>query len=203
MLQVLLRNFVRGLLIVAPVAATIWLTYVTFSAVDGWLHLDQILDRRVIPGAGFVATLAAITLIGFLARIIGLRWFFRQLDTLLARVPLVKILYTAIRDLTQAFVGERKRFDQPVTVSPTGDPNLLLLGFLTRNALDELGLPGFASVYVPQSYNFAGQLLVVPRDRVRPLEAGSTQVMKFIVSGGVAEAQPAEALGTTERVEGT
>lgn len=188
MFQVVFRNFLRGLLIVAPIAATIWLIYATFSAIDGWLHLEQILDRRVIPGAGFLATFAAITLVGFLARIIGLRWLFRQLDALFARVPLVKILYTAIRDLTQAFVGERKRFDQPVAVAPTEDPNLLLLGFLTRDALDELGLPGFASVYVPQSYNFAGQLVLVPRDRIRTLDADATQTMKFIVSGGVAEA---------------
>lgn len=187
MFQVVFRNFLRGLLIVAPIAATIWLTYVTFSAIDGWLHLDQLLDRRVIPGAGFLATFVTITLVGFLARIIGLRWLFRQLDVLFARVPLVKILYTAIRDLTQAFVGERKRFDQPVTIAPTADPNLLLLGFLTRDALDEFGLPGFASVYLPQSYNFAGQLVLVPRDRIRSLDAGATQAMKFIISGGVAE----------------
>ncbi|MCP4205336.1 MAG: DUF502 domain-containing protein [bacterium] len=188
MFQIVIRNFLRGLLIVAPVAATIWLIYVTFSAIDGWLHLEQLLDRRVIPGAGLLVTFAGITLIGFLARLIGLRWLFRQLDALFAKVPLVKILYTALRDLTQAFVGERKRFDQPVAVAPTEDPNLLLLGFLTRDALGELGLPGFASVYVPQSYNFAGQLVLVPRDRIRTLAAGSTQTMKFIVSGGVAEA---------------
>lgn len=187
MLQFAFRNFIRGLLIVAPVAATVWLTYVAFSAVDGWLRLDELFARRLFPGAGFLATVATITLIGFLARIIGLRWFFHQLDGLFARVPLVKILYTAIRDLTQAFVGDRKRFDRPVAVAPVGEQNLLLLGFLTRDGLDELGLPGYASVYLPQSYNFAGQLLLVPRDRVRPLEAGSTQVMKFVVSGGVAE----------------
>lgn len=187
MLQIVIRNFLRGLLIVAPVAATIWLVYVTFSAIDGWLNLEAVLDRRVVPGAGVLATFAAITLVGFLARIIGLRWLFRQLDRLFARMPLVKILYTAIRDLTGALVGERRRFDRPVAIAPTSDPELLLLGFLTRDDLEELGLPGFASVYVPQSYNFAGQLVIVPNARVRPLDAGSTQTMKFIVSGGVAE----------------
>lgn len=188
MFQVVLRNFLRGLLIVAPIAATIWLIYVTFSAIDGWLHLDQLLDRRVVPGAGVVATFAAITLVGFLARIIGLRWLFRQLDLLFAKVPLVKILYTSIRDLTRAFVGERKRFDQPVAVAPTADPDLLLLGFLTRDALDELGLPGFASVYVPQSYNFAANLILVPKSRVTPIDVPSADVMAFVVSGGVSQA---------------
>lgn len=187
MFQIVLRNFARGLLIVAPVAATVWLIYITFAAIDGWLHLDELLDRSLAPGAGVLATFVGITFIGFVARIVGLRWFFRQLDRLMARLPLVKILYTSIRDLTQAFVGERKRFDRPVAVSPTGDPDLLLLGFLTRDSLDELGLPGFSSVYVPQSYNFAGQLMVVNRERIRPLDAASTQAMKFIVSGGVAE----------------
>ncbi len=187
MIQIVVRNFLRGLLIVAPIAATVWLIFSTFSAIDGWFGLDEVFDRSVVPGAGVLLTFAAITLVGFLARVIGVRWLFRQLDAVFARVPLVKILYTAIRDLTGAFVGERRRFDRPVAVTPTSDPELLLLGFLTREGLDEIGLPGFVSVYVPQSYNFSGQVLVVPRERVRPLDAGSTQIMKFIVSGGVAE----------------
>ena len=187
MFQIVIRNFLRGLLIVAPIAATLWLIYTTFSAIDGWLRLDEILDRRVVPGIGVALTFVAITVIGFLARVIGLRWLFRQVDGLFGRLPLIKILYTAIRDLTGAFVGERRRFDQPVAVAPTRDPDLLLLGFLTRDGLEEFGLPGFASVYVPQSYNFAGQIVLVPRDRIRPLETGSTATMKFIVSGGVAE----------------
>ena len=186
MFQIVIRNFLRGLLIVAPIAATVWLIVVTFSAIDGWLRLEEVLGGRVIPGAGLALSFAGITLIGFLARLIGLRWLFRQVDVLFSKVPLVKILYTAIRDLTQAFVGDRKRFDRPVVVNPTADPDLMLLGFLTRDNLSELGLPEYASVYVPQSYNFAGQLVVVPRGRVRPLAAGSTQTMKFIVSGGVA-----------------
>lgn len=186
MLQAVMRNFLRGLLIVAPVAATIWIVAIIFSAVDGWLQLEDILGRRVAPGMGLLLTFTAITLVGLFARVIGLRWLFGQIDSLFARLPLVKIVYTSVRDLTQAFVGDRKRFDRPVVVQPTADDNLLLLGFLTRDELGELGLPGFASVYVPQSYNFSGQLMVVPRERIRPLEAGSTQTMKFIVSGGVA-----------------
>jgi uncharacterized membrane protein len=190
MLQEIVKNFLRGLLIVVPVAATAWIIYLVFTTVDNWVNVEALLDRR-IPGAGVLITVVAIFLVGLLTRTLVLRWVFGRVDSLLAQLPLVKILYTSIRDLTHAFVGEQKRFDRPVAITPGSDPELLLLGFLTRDDLDVLGLPGFASVYVPQSYNFAGNLVLVPRERIRPLTADSTGAMKFIVSGGVSGAPSA------------
>jgi uncharacterized membrane protein len=103
----------------------------------------------------------------------------------LTRLPLLKLIYSSIKDLVAAFVGDRKSFNQPVTVALGPDHAVRTLGFVTRNDLSVLNLPACVAVYLPQSYNFAGNVIIVPRDRIEPLQVSSTEVMTFIVSGGV------------------
>jgi len=168
--------FFQGLIVLAPIAASIYILYVIFTKVDGLLQLP-------IPGVGLLITVAAVTLIGFLASNFVTKKFFGFLERMLSRLPLVKILYSSIKDLIGAFVGDKKSFDRPVMVS-FGE-NAGVVGFVTRNDLGFLGLPGHVSVYLPQSYNFAGNLLVVPSECVKPITANSSDVMTFLVSGGV------------------
>ncbi|HTM45074.1 MAG TPA: DUF502 domain-containing protein, partial [Polyangiaceae bacterium] len=106
-----------------------------------------------------------------------------MLEAMLARLPLVRMLYNSIKDLANAFVGEKKGFDRPVCVEMPG--GALWLGFQTREALSAPGFEHFVAVYFPQSYNFAGNLLMVPRERVKPLAVARSDFMTFIVSGGV------------------
>ena len=109
---------------------------------------------------------------------------FALIDRVFARLPVVKLLYSAIRDLTLAFVGEKKSFDKPAIVEITsGGPKVV--GFITRDDLSILSLSEHVAVYLPQSYNFAGQVLIFPSDRVKPLDIESSKAMAFIVSGGV------------------
>ena len=184
MFQALAKNFFRGALFVVPVAATVYVFYFVVVTVDGWINVEALLDRRV-PGAGLVLGVVVVTLIGFLASNFMTRWLFGALDGMLARLPLVKLLYVSIKDLIGAFVGEKKRFDKPVLVLVDDRADAGFLGFLTREDLSEFGIPGSVAVYFPQSYNFAGNLLIVPADRVRPLSIDSKAVMTFVVSGGV------------------
>jgi uncharacterized membrane protein len=184
-LHKLVRYFLQGLMFVVPAAVTIYVVYFIFRIVDGWLNLEALVNRPV-PGAGFLLTLLLITLAGFLATNIATRWLFSSLDQIFTRLPLVKLFYTSMRDLVEAFVGDKKRFNRPVLVSLGDGSGLALPGFLTRADLTGLGLSEHVAVYFPQSYNFAGNVLVVPRQRVTPLEVDSTTAMTFIVSGGVA-----------------
>jgi uncharacterized membrane protein len=184
MLPTLGKYFFRGLIVVAPVAVTFYLIFVAIVFVDGWIDVQALVGRR-IPGAGLVITLAAITLVGFLATNFALKWLVGAMDRFFGQLPLVKLLYTSIKDLIGAFVGEHKRFDRPVLVTLGDGFDASVLGFLTREGLAELGASGHVAVYVPQSYNFAGQLLVVPASRVRELAVESKSVMTFVVSGGV------------------
>ena len=173
----LLRYFVRGCLVSVPLVLTGWIIWKTLSFVDQILPIG-------IPGVGILVTLSLVTLVGlFTSNVIGKR-VFQITDRALSGMPLVKLLYTSIKDLIRAFVGDHKSFDQPAAVMLTPG-GARMLGFVTRDGLHALGMPDFVAVYFPQSYNFAGQLVVVPRDQVELLDAASSEIMTFIVSGGI------------------
>jgi uncharacterized membrane protein len=162
-----------------PVVLTLYIFYLIFFKIDHILGFS-------IPGVGFLVTLAGITLIGFLVSNFLTRRLILLIDRLFIRLPLVKLLYSSIKDLIGAFVGDKKSFNKPVLVRLSPDSGASVLGFITAESLENLGLNDYAAVYVPQSYNFAGNLLLFPRDQVTPLDASSSEVMTFIVSGGVA-----------------
>src|SRR3954468_9927564 len=155
----LLNYFFRGLIVVAPLAVTIYICFAIFTSIDNWLGFR-------IPGVGFVLTIVAITLIGFLASNLITRGLLAALESTLQRLPFVRLLYGSTRDLLNAFVGEKRRFDQPVLVAPVPGSGIRVLGFLTQESLAVIGLREHVTVYVPQSYGFAGQLVVVPMAQI-------------------------------------
>jgi uncharacterized membrane protein len=173
----LVSYFVRGCLAIVPVAATVYILYGVISAVDALLGVS-------VPGLGLVLVVGLITLIGFaLSNVLGRRAF-QLTDRLLTRVPLVKLLYTSIRDLIGAFMGQKRKFGRPVAVRPYPGSEIRMLGFLTRDSLAVLRLPGHVAVYFPQAYNVAGQLVAVPQELIEPLEVPSSELITFLVSGG-------------------
>lgn len=172
--------FLRGVVLSVPLAVTIWICWVILRTIDGWLGLD-------IPGAGFVVTMLGITLIGFLGTNLLWNSLMERLEHMLDRLPFVRILYNSTKDLLDAFVGEKRRFDRPVMVAMSADGAVRTFGFITQQSLEKLGLPDDVAVYFPQSYNFAGQLVVVPASRITRLDAVSSDVLAFIVSGGVTD----------------
>jgi uncharacterized membrane protein len=175
----LLGYFARGLVLLTPLAVTVWICWIVLRNVDGWLGLP-------IPGAGFLATVVLITLFGFFGSNLLTRSAVSALEAVLGRLPFVRLLYGSTKDLLNAFVGEKRRFDQPVIVSITADNAVRLMGFVTQESLAHLGLEGQVAVYCPHSYNFSGQLYVVRTSQVEPLDVASADAMAFVVSGGVA-----------------
>lgn len=172
------QYFLQGLLFLIPLFATLYVIYWIFVRIDGLLNLP-------VPGLGFIVTLVFITLIGFVASNFLTKKLVHLIDKLFARLPLVKMIYSAIKDLVNAFVGDKKSFNKPVQVIIDKERNIRLLGFATRDNLESLGLNESMAIYIPQSYNFAGNLIIVNRDQVIPLTADPGKVMKLIVSGGV------------------
>jgi uncharacterized membrane protein len=181
----LARNFFEGLLILVPVVTTLYVAWLVLQTIDGWLNIP-------IPGVGFLVTVGLITLTGRYASTVFVRKMLDVLERMLIKAPFVKLLYTSLKDLIEAFMGEKRRFDQPVLVSLSPGGHAEAVGFVTRTDLEFLGLLDHVAVYFPQSYNFAGNVLVFPKDQVRPLEAESADVMAFIVSGGVSGGQNRE-----------
>jgi uncharacterized membrane protein len=173
--------FLKGLILFVPAALTI------FAIVWVLAKLDSLFGLKT-PGLGLaiavVVMLIGITLIGLFASHVGGQKIGELIDGIFARVPLVKILYSSLKDFTGAFAGEKKSFDKPVVAElMPGGP--LAAGFVTRQSLEMLGLADHVAVYFPHSYNFSGYVLMLPADKVRPVELDSTEVMAFIVSGGV------------------
>ncbi|MDE0145673.1 MAG: DUF502 domain-containing protein [Nitrospira sp.] len=177
-MQEFVQNFFNGLFLVVPVAVTVYVVFIVFKFIDGWLNIP-------IPGIGFILTIAMLVVVGRLASNVFFRGAMGSLEKVLTRTPFIKLVYTSLKDLIEAFMGEKKRFDQPVLVTLIPGGHAEAIGFVTRQNLDLLGLEDRVAVYFPQSYNFAGNLLVVPRSQIRPLHADSADIMTFIVSGGV------------------
>ena len=173
----LLNYFLNGLLVFVPVAVTVFTFVIVFTKLDSLLKLP-------IPGLGLVITILAITLIGFLASNFVGNKFFELIDKLFTRLPIVKMLYSALKDVIGAFAGEKKSFDKPAIVELTPG-GAKALGFITRESLEFLSLSDHVAVYFPQSYNFAGSVLIFSSDRVRPIDVDSSEAMAFVVSGGV------------------
>ncbi|WP_316749873.1 DUF502 domain-containing protein [Pedobacter gandavensis] len=188
--RALLRYIIKGLLIVLPIALSIFIVIVAVTTVDSWLNINNILGvdpntgaSRNIPGLG-LALVVAITLIAgvFVTNFVTepmYNWFARILD----RLPILKFIYSSIKDLTEAFVGDEKKFNNPVLVEVEGD--LKRIGFLTQSDLTNIGLPGESIVYFPFSYSFAGQVYVVKNEKIKPLKMTAAEAMKLVVSGGV------------------
>jgi uncharacterized membrane protein len=195
LLQSLVKYFVRGLIVLAPIALTAYVAWIVFSAIDGWIN--PLLERR-IPGAGLLVTLAVIILTGFLASNVATKWLFVAADRAFGQLPVVKLLYTSLKDLVGAFVGDRKKFDRPVRFRPTPDSNVTLMGFLTREALPELGLADHVAVYVPMAFNVGGYMMIVPAARIEPVPLDGATAMTFALSGGVSQQAEPTASGSGE-----
>lgn len=184
-MRTIFNYFLRGLLFVFPLAATLYIiiTAVRWSnqtfndLLFEWLNLD-------IPGLGIITVFLVVTFLGYVFSKAFTRPIVNYFENFLARVPLVKIIYTSLKELTEAFVGDKKRFNKPVLVQ-IGSEDLQRIGFVTQKDMMEIGLEDMVAVYCPHSYNFSGNLYLVPKSHVTPLNLNSTDVMKFVVSAGV------------------
>mgnify|MGYP001003499167 FL=1 len=183
----LIRYFLQGLLLISPVAITIYAIVVSFEFIDGLLiHEVTELVGFKIPGLGIIVIVTFITLIGVLGSSILITPLLNWIDRVISRAPLVNIIYTSIKDFVSAFVGKEKKFTEPVLVKISKDSDLEKIGFITRHDLTALGIEsGKVAVYMPLSYAFSGNLCIVPVENIKPLSANSTEVMKFVVSAGV------------------
>lgn len=177
------QYFLRGVLVIAPVFLTISLLVWLFRKVDGLVN-----PMGDYPGFGLVLMLFSVVLIGWVSSFFIVRRVFGVFGHGLERMPGVSFIYSSLRDFFEAFVGTKKRFTQSVLVNVFAD-EVWLVGFLTDEELDAFGLGAkYVSVYVPQAYNVAGQLYLVKRDRVKPLEhLSSSEAMRYAVSGGAVE----------------
>ena len=177
----LLNYFFRGLIILAPAVLTVYVFWLIFSTVDRWMGLS-------VPGAGIAVTIILITLFGFITSSVLARWLISFVDGMFKRLPLVRLVYSSTRDLLDAFVGEKRRFDRPVVVTTSADGIEKAFGFVTTEAMARFGLQDHVTVYLPFSYTFTGVIRIYPARNVKALDTDSAELMAFVVSGGVTHA---------------
>ena len=189
----LINYFLQGLLFTVPIIVTF---YVLLNAI-GWI--DNLLPFKIpvkitenteyqVPGLGLLVIFMLVSLAGYLGTRYIRNPFFAYAERLIERAPLAKIIYTSVKDLISAFVGEKKRFKQPVLVRLEKESDIHRIGFITKDDLSELGIEKEKiAVYLPFSYGFNGELVILPRENVRLLDASGTDMMKFVISGGVTE----------------
>jgi uncharacterized membrane protein len=192
----LFRYFLQGLIILAPITITLWTVLSLFNWVDSilpnFIHslfpklaLDENGNPRHIPGIGFVLVIVIVLMVGYVSSSFIVSKLVELFDNILEKTPGIKIIYSTIKDFFEAFAGNKRKFDRAVLVC-IESTDIWRIGFITHEELAEFGLQEYISVYVPQSYAFAGHLFFVKKERVRLItDISSTEAMKFAISGGV------------------
>ena len=184
----LVNYFLQGLLYIAPLGITVFILYALFGFIDGLLRSSiQSLFGVDIPGLGLVIIMVLVTLLGFVGQTVIAQPVKRYLTNFIMQTPFLQTIYTTIKDFVEAFLGKEKKFVHPVLVRIGSLSDMEKVGFLTQTDLSELKLKDKVAVYFPQSYTFAGDLMIVPSENVTPLDISSKDAMKFIVTGGVAK----------------
>lgn len=182
----LINYLLQGILYIAPLGITAYIIYAIFMFMDGLSQqlIANFFDVK-IPGLGVLSLLLFLIIVGFIGRTIiaePLKIIFKKI---INRIPLLKFIYTALNDLFSAFVGKEKKFSKPVLVKVNTISDLEKLGFITEENLEILEELDKVAVYFPHSYNFSGELFIVPRKNIKTINTNSSQVMKFIVSAGL------------------
>lgn len=196
----LFRYFIQGLIILAPIAITIWAVVAAFNFVDGilpnlihnlfpsWINVDTNGNPKKIPGLGFIIMIVIIVVVGWISSSFLMGGFISLFDGWMERTPVIKFIYSSTKDFFEAFAGDKKKFNKAVLANIFSQ-DVWIIGFLTDEEMSkfELGADKVA-VYVPQAYNFAGQLYILPREKVRKIDAiTSGEAMKYAVTGGVVD----------------
>lgn len=203
-LRKLLQYFLQGLIILAPIAITIFAVVSLFNWIDGMLPnlvhslfprifgTDEFGSPKRVPGLGFVVVIFIVLLVGYISSSFIVSRLVDLFDSILEKTPGIKIIYSTLKDFFEAFAGNKRKFDRSVLVSIESN-DVWRVGFITQEELHEFGLQDYVSVYVPQSYAFAGNLYFVKKERVRILtDISSADAMKFAISGGVTEIEEDE-----------
>lgn len=185
----LVAYFLQGLLLIAPAFVTVYAIFYIFNIFDS--HVNDIFEaifKFRFPGFGLVAMVAFITFVGFVGSLVIVQPLLHLFDTLLEKTPLVKDIYSSLKDFFGAFISNKKKFNKAVMFEMGKGTGVYKLGFITQEDLSDIGIANKVAVYTPLSYNLSGIMYVVNADQVEVLhDVKASDLMKFIVSGGVTE----------------
>ena len=178
--SLLLRYFLQGIIIISPLAVTIWAAYSIFDFIDTKVPY-------VPRGLGFLIVIGSLIIIGWLGSTFLLwKFLISFFDSILERTPFLKFIYTSVKEVVESFMGDKRKFTKPVLVKMRTSPALYQIGFITQQDLHGMGLDNKLAVYMPHSYAVSGVVVIVDKDSVVPLDMNPSDAMKMAVSGGAA-----------------
>jgi uncharacterized membrane protein len=198
-----IRYFLQGLIVIAPIGITIYAVLWLFRTVDnilpniiaeifpGMLQRDAEGALKTIPGLGFIVVILIVVFVGWLSSLFFVERLVHVFDKVLEKTPGIRFIYSSVKDFLEAFAGNKKKFDKPVLVTVDAE-NIWRIGFITQHDASQLGLTTHIVVYVPHSYAISGITYIVPREKVRPLQISASEAMKFVVSGGISDVDQSE-----------
>lgn len=200
------KLFLKGIAVVIPVTLTIailWWIAMSAERLLGTVLKFVLPTGWYVPGMGLVAGIALIALIGLLSHVLIFQKLFKLGETILHRLPLVKSIYTAIKDFIDYLNPDKKNEMGKVVMVQLPGQAFQLIGFVTREQFDDLPFTPAAddpvAVYMPMSYQIGGYTLFLPRSCLTPLDIPFEQGMKLVLTGAVTKDREghAEVIGDT------
>jgi uncharacterized membrane protein len=181
-----ISHWIQGLIVIAPAVITIFVFYRLFLFFNNTLHFPRIVNPYIDPLIIPLGVILFIYIVGRLSASILFTPVYVGIEKGVERVPFIRVVYSAVKDLFSAFVGNKKKFNRPVLVTIDKANDIKQIGFVTQTDLSTMAIQGdFISVYLPFSYGLNGKLIILHKDSVQPLDVSPTEAMKFIISGGV------------------
>ena len=197
------KLFLKGLAVVIPVTLTLAILWWVAASAERLLGavLKFVLPAGwYVPGMGLIAGLALVALIGLLSHVLIFQKLFNLGETILHRLPLVKTIYTAIKDFIDYLNPDKKNEMGKVVMVQLPGQAFQLIGFVTREQFDDLPFTPVAedpvAVYMPMSYQIGGYTLFLPRSCLTPLDIPFEQGMKLVLTGAITkDVEKADASG--------
>ncbi len=178
-----LGYFLQGLLVVIPIGATVGVLVWLYRGIQSWLDLGHVSWGAF--GIYIVIGFGIILLVGVFTKGVIAQQIMEFFEGIIEKAPGLNLIFGTTKDLTHAFVGEKKKFNKPVVVEISA--GLYRMGFMTQTSLDAIEMPDYVSVYLPYSYAFSGEMVIIHKDKIRRLDLEGSDVTKFVLSGGAAE----------------
>lgn len=187
------KIFISGLISFLPLAITIYVVYAVINLVEDFLgiFLKTVLPQNVyIPGFGFLATILLIFLLGLLLNNFVTASLFHKLQEKLAEVPLVKVVYSPLRDLVHLFSKNRGGAALQKVVLVQFDSHKEVLGLVTREHFNDLDRnliinPDKLAVYIPMSYGLGGYTVLVNKSQVTAIDMPVEKAMSLALTGWI------------------
>jgi uncharacterized membrane protein len=198
LLRKLFQYFLQGLIILAPIAITVWAVTVLFTFVDSILpgiietlfpslFQHSVTNPLRIPGVGLFLVLGVVIVVGYISSSFLIGRAVELFDKVLQRTPGIKVIYSTVKDFFEAFAGNKRKFTMAVLVSLQSN-DTWQIAFVTQEEVEQFGLVDYVAVYVPKAYAFSGQLYFVKKESVKLIsDISSAEAMKFAISGGVTD----------------